>query len=282
MFLKPVCLVVSMLRIRRDHLRVDVGLIPPLEPDVLPRVWFEQLCASFYFADLSGCLLRLGVQSGVGEETFKNRARVKGGSPLGPTITELVNRCVDGWKDEVGKGRNPGIMHTEIAVPPEYSIPVLGRLMKFASYADGKRVEDLGLDSTSFGRIMKRLSWIPGGPYFRSVKILAGLTGRTPSEIMNNRVLTALYSRPKMSYGEGATPGEVLAETQAPTIYSLDAVLGRAKSPDEVRTYWESYPFTTYGGRVSVVMSIWRDLSPESRIPEEDLEASLRSYHRLN
>ena len=131
-----------MLRIRRDHLRVDVGLIPPLEPDVLPRVWFEQLCASFYFADLSGCLLRLGVQSGVGEETFKSRARVKGGSPLGPTITELVNRCVDGWKDEVGKGRNPGIMHTEIAVPPEYSIPVLGRLMKFASYADGKRVVD--------------------------------------------------------------------------------------------------------------------------------------------
>ncbi len=273
-----------MSRIKRDHLRVDVERIAPLTPDVSPRPWFDQLCASYFFADLHDCLLRLGVQSGVGEETLQARAKVKGGLPLGETTTDLVNTCVDMWRDQVLKGRNPGILHVEIAVPSQYGVPVLERLKKFASYSNGELPVELGMDPTAFKRALKGTSLLRGDPYFKSVRLLAYLTSKSRSEIIENKVLIALSHRPpeQMTFLGSGMSEKPLPQQRDLKIYGLDDVLRRSKDPEQVRTCWESYPSETYGGRVTAVMTIWNTLISRTKIQESDLEASLRSYHGLN
>ena len=97
------------------------------------REYVLDLTERFYINSWRNWATQLGLQTGIDIEVLHRRGR----SPQSDSFVEfltrpqtgLVNLCVANWNAAIAKEKNPGIPHSEIAVPSEYASPVLTALL---------------------------------------------------------------------------------------------------------------------------------------------------------
>lgn len=194
----------------------------------------------------------------------------------------MVNLCVANWNAAIAKEKNPGIPHSEIAVPSEYASPVLTALLDSHETLEVDMPELFGVKMHRLQRIAKRVFLTcEGSLYYQAVRALAGATSWHPREIITEPTLYALSSPPNIVYVSDPSDYELDQKIPVPAkVYSYAHILKAVQRPSVVKLLWREFEHAdSRAEQLELIVSMAEVLKPASGIREEDVALSVEEFY---